>query len=1229
MEDPKDTGGSPVERLPEDHQLQAVVGIGASAGGLDALTQLLRHLPRDDGIVVIVVQHLQADFKSTLVDLLADITSYPVQLATDGWRLRGGAVVVIPPNGQLTVAGGVLHVAPRPTPIGPQLPIDVLFQSLAEDQGTRAIGVVLSGSGVDGVRGLQAIREAGGVCIAQDPASAEYPGMPAAAVASGGVDLVLAPEAIGPEIGRLARRASARPVHDAPEVDDDADALRSIFDLLHDVSGVDFSIYREKTVRRRIDRRVMIRELDGLAAYARLLADDSSERVALQRDLFIGVTHFFRDPEAFAALATHVFPAIIRDRAPDDVVRIWVPGCATGEEAYSILMALIEYLDAHGSTTPVQVFASDINDQAIDVARAGRYPDTIADHVSPERLRRFFTRLESGYQVSRQLRERCLFSRHNLLDDPPFSRLDLISCRNVLIYLASVQRMIVPLFHYALRDPGFLLLGRAETPQHPELFEPADAHVHLYARRPGARRVQAAMPPRRVLVPVGPTSPAATSQAERPDAVSARADQILLARFSPTSVLVNEGLQVLELRGRPAPFLALTDGGATLHLLRIMVDAGLFVAVESLVREAAASGTAAMRRDVPFRRPEGDLGLAHVDVLPVGDGADRAFLVILLPGGGAGALVGPEPNPTVVAHLTAELEATRRRLLEQLHAEEHARDANLQVAEEAVSSNEALQSLAEELETAKEELQSTNEELITVNRDLEARNTALTLARDLSRSIVETVRMPLLVVDGDQAVRHVNACFERTFGVSRDDIEGRKLGDTCGGAWNIDRLQDGIAGVTRDERPFDELELRIVVGDRPPHVVLVSGRRLARTEMVLLTIEDVTERRAIELALSQSEERRRQAERMETVGRLAGGVAHDFNNLLTVIIGYCSLLERALAARPELYGQVTQIRESADRAAALTDQLLAFSQRKVLRPRVVDLNSVVDDLCQACDRMLPDRVRVVRQSADDLRPVWADPREITRALTNLVLNARDAMPAGGTLTISTGNLHLGRAHASDLGLPPGHYAEVLIGDTGLGMDTVTSDHVFEPFYTTKDVSKGAGLGLPTVLGIVQQSGGTVSIDSRVGEGTTFAVILPVARAGAADAAPLAHDEDASSVVLLVEHDRGVCELARTVLFTAGHRVLVAGTCAEALAIVRRHAPPVMLMVSDLRLPDGDGPALYADALALQPELRALFVAGESDGEVATPLAADGRAFLRKPYTLASLSRAVRDVLASA
>ena len=467
-----------------------IVGIGASAGGLEAFTMLLKNLPPHTGMAFVLVQHLAPTKDSILAELLAKATSMPVREVEDGMTVEPDHVYVIPPNTALAVFHGVLRLLPRGETPAQHMPVDSFFRSLAEDQGQNAIGIILSGTGSDGSLGVQAIKAEGGIVLAQD-GSAKYDGMPRSAVATGSVDYVLSPEKIAAELKRISRHPLTT-FHTAVKtglpIQAGEDHLNKIFMRVRTATGVDFTYYKQATVLRRIHRRMLLHKIDALEHYVRYLQENPAEAGILYQDILINVTSFFRDPETFTSLKNVVFPRFLENRSSDSPLRVWVPGCSTGEEAYSIAMCFSEFSEERGVSPPIQFFASDIDEAAIEKARQGLYPDNIVQDVSPERLRRFFIRTEQGYQISKPIRELCVFARQNLIKDPPFSKMDLISCRNLMIYFGPLlQKKVLPILHYALSPSGYLMLGRSESiGEFANLYSLVDKNSRIFSKKTSA-----------------------------------------------------------------------------------------------------------------------------------------------------------------------------------------------------------------------------------------------------------------------------------------------------------------------------------------------------------------------------------------------------------------------------------------------------------------------------------------------------------------------------------------------------------------------------------------------------------------------------------------------------------------------------------------------------------------------------------------------------------------------
>ncbi|NTV91222.1 MAG: chemotaxis protein CheB, partial [Clostridiales bacterium] len=570
----------------------AIVGIGASAGGLDAFTRLLEKLPIDTGMAFVLVQHLEPNHKSALTDILSKNTAMTVSEVENNMVARPNHVYIIPPNKTMSVSGGILNLVPRENTAKHLMSIDYFLESLAKDQGSKAIGVILSGTATDGSRGLKEVKNVGGITFAQKPQTAKFDSMPLNAITTGVVDYELPPEDIAYELAEIARSS----VYDIKTAETHrvftagADELKQIFTILRKTYGTNFSEYRELTIQRRTLRRMVLHKIEKLGDYVDYLRQNPVEVGELYQDLLINVTSFFRDPEAFETLKSLVFPAIMKNRAPGEPVRIWVAGCSTGEEAYSIAIVLMEFLGDDAVNTPIQIFASDINDMLIEKARAGIYPESINADVSLERLRRFFVKVDGGYQINKICRDLCIFARHEMSNDPPFSRMNLICCRNVIIYFGSaMKKRLFPVFHYSLKEKGFLFLGASESVgSYANLFNLADKKHKLYSKKAittpliyefsASEYVAASIENRKQISRTSPNTGLKFNVIEE-------ADRIVLDQYAPAGVIVNSDLEIIQFRGRTGAYLEPAAGRPSLKLFKMVRD-GLSLGLLSAINQA-------------------------------------------------------------------------------------------------------------------------------------------------------------------------------------------------------------------------------------------------------------------------------------------------------------------------------------------------------------------------------------------------------------------------------------------------------------------------------------------------------------------------------------------------------------------------------------------------------------------------------------------------------------------
>jgi two-component system CheB/CheR fusion protein len=818
---PQKSGRKGSDRTISSRKSFPIVGIGASAGGLEALTQLLRFLPADTGMAFVLVQHLDPTHESALTALLSRQTAMEVREAKNNLRLEPNHVYVIPPNKLMLLRKRRLKLSPRADGHIDRMPVDYFFRSLAEEEDGKTIGIVLSGNGSDGTLGLQAIKGAGGITFAQEEKSAKFPAMPGSAIALGCVDFTLKPEKIAQELKQIAGdfKNTSRKDEIKNHRPDEEKAFDEILVLLRQRTAVDFTHYKYATLQRRIDRRLALHKLHSLVEYHDFLRNHGGEIKELFNDILIHVTGFFRDADVFGMLRKKLFPRLLRNKKPEDPIRIWVPGCSTGEEVYSIAIVLTEAIDGNKTHRGVQIFGTDINERALEKARAGLYSESIESQVSSERLGRFFSHVNGGYRVNKTIREMCIFARQNVTNDPPFSNLDLISCRNVLIYLGpALQRKVLPIFHYALHSAGLLMLGSSETiGSFSDLFTLADKKGKVYSKKAGQVRTAVSfshtMPEIKTFsgeflsATHEPVSPAVSE-------VQKQADRILLTNFSPASVVVNPQFEVLQFRGRTGLFLEHSQGEASFNLFK-MAREGLLLDLRAVMTKAVKQNVRTRQERVRVQQ-NGDFIECNIEVIPfmVPPTQAKFYLVLFLP---EKELAAETENKKIktsyrrasdrpeLANLRGELAATRESLQgiiqEQEATNEELRSAN----EEVLSSNEELQSTNEELQTAKEELQSTNEELTTLNDELESRNTELEQVNNDLHNLLASVSIPVIILNSDLRIRRFTTIAGKMFNLIPGDT-GRPITDIAI-PLDIAILEKEIAEVLESLAPKD-LELQ-------------------------------------------------------------------------------------------------------------------------------------------------------------------------------------------------------------------------------------------------------------------------------------------------------------------------------------------------------------------------------------------------------------------------------------
>jgi two-component system CheB/CheR fusion protein len=1191
-----------------------VVAIGASAGGLDACRKFLSGVPAHSGMAFILVQHLDPTHASMLVDLLGGQTPLTVREAADGAPVEPEHLYVIPPGVYLSVSGGALKLSRPEARRGARLPFDFLLQSLAEEYREHAVCVMLSGTGADGSRGLQALKEKGGLVVAQDPDEAEFDGMPRSAIETGAVDRV-APAAKLPEaiVGffRSARSNAARAASSE-------DWLAPIVDLLRMKAVRDFRLCKPGALRRRIARRMALADCDA-TRYLRMLLENPKEIELLAKDLLINVTCFFRDPKVFDFLGEKVLPGLILDHPGERPLRIWVAGCGAGEEAYSLAMLFREAIEACGKTIKLQILASDIDGDAVAFAREGLYPPAIDAEVSPDRLARFFVKEERGRRVASELRDAVVFTVQDLLADPPFSRLDFVSCRNLLTYLGpEAQAKAMDLFHFALREGGLLLLGGAETvgETHGRFTAVSSAERvfrHTARGRPGDFRF---------LGGEGARLPArwAPGTMSRRRSLADLCQSLLLEEFAPATVLINRDNQCLYTSGPTDRYLTIPPGQAT-HDLPALARKGLGGRLRSAIQRAFEENAPVT---VSVSRPNREeLPPCRISVRPVVSDGEQLAMVCFTEeapsprrrGGGPGDLA---PN----AELEQKLEATRSELRDALRDLEVAGEEQRAITEEALSVNEEFQTANEELLTSEEELQSLNEELTALNNQLQETLDRQRTTSDDLQNVLYSTDVATIFLDDSLKIRFFTPATRALFNVIASDV-GRPLADLASHAADGALLSD--ARVVLAKHVPVEREIETPDGAWFMRRILPYRTQAGGVEGVVITFADMTERKSVNDALEVAKHRAEAADKAKS--RFLAAASHDLRQPLQTLALLQGLLERAVTGEKERKF-VARIGETLTAMTGMLNALLDINEIEAGALRA-EISAVP---AQGLLTKLRDEfVYSAQEKHLDLRMVgcglsiWTDPRLLEQMLRNLLANALKYTAKGKIL--------LGcRRHGQAL--------RIEVWDTGIGIPESEIQAIFEEYHQigneARERARGLGLGLSIVRRLGNLLGHRVRARSHHGNGSVFSVEVALAPGATKMKAPLAGrgaeaDETAprKGAILIVDDDPEVRELLALLLKQEGHRTACAYDGAEAMQWIENENFRPDLILADFNLPNGMNGLDVVAALRekLHRNVAAMILTGDISTETLRAIQKAGCALLNKPVKLEELTLAARRALA--
>jgi two-component system, chemotaxis family, CheB/CheR fusion protein len=1130
-----------------------IVAIGASAGGLEAMMELLLNLPHNTGMAFIYVQHLSPDHKSMLTEILSMKTKMKVQEIDDMDKIKPNNIFVIPYNKGIEVIKGQIKLIPR-SESSAAISIDVLFSSLAHVQKERVIGIVLSGSASDGTLGMKNIKLEGGLTFAQDD-TAKFTSMPHSAIAAGVVDFILSPKEIALELSRLSKHPflknnGAKAVSE-DLIDNSNPDLKSILNQLRKTTGVDFGAYKMNTIKRRIVRRMFLYKLTTLKQYAKLLAQKNEETDILYQDLLINVTCFFRDTDTHTYLREKLFPKLLKRKKSGESLRIWVPACATGEEAYSIAMMLLEINESEDINTPVLIFATDLSEQAIAKARVGIYTKQELETVSPKRVQRFFTKTDGNFRVNKAVRDMCVFAPHDVLRDPPFSRLDFISCCNLLIYFDNVaQKKALNTFHYALNNDGFLMLGKSENiSQSDNLFSISNKKYKIFSRKinSGSHRLPE-------LSPSIPSQAVAKKNAKLdyrkkikkniPQGLDNAIDAVLVSEFMPASVVVNHQNEIIQFRGTNDIFLTYPNGKATFNILK-MARPELSFELRNAISKVIKTKHRFRKSGIELKINSA-IRIVSFEIIPLKTEWNEPLLLIVFneheQSDIYSRLANCENNNSPakdlrIIKLEQQLAAAQADALSASQEQEAITEELQSANEEVVSSNEELQTVNEELETSKEEIESTNEELITTNQELQTRIDLLNESYEYSNAIVSTMHEPMLVLGKDLRVKSANKAFYNKFDATEEQTEGVLLYDLGNKQWNISALRELLEDIIPKNSQFYNYEVKHTFLNLGEKIMSLNASRVIqkthREQLILLVISDITEVRRlivekelIEKELYKKEIRERKAEKLKLERAVAKRTqelkianesleeknttllninkelesftyvsSHDLQEPLRKLQTFAGIIiekeKHNLSDKGKNYLSLMQ--QSAERMRQLIQDLLAFSRISADERKFVatNLNEIVEEVKAEFKEIILHKAAIIEVSAKCR--IKTIPFQFRQLVQNLIGNAlKFSKPQSPPHIKVTGrNIESAKLNIEGL-IPQTEYCHITISDNGIGFEKEFNEIIFEVFQKLhgKEEYAGTGIGLAIVKKIVDNHNGIITVKSSVNKGTTFEIYIP-------------------------------------------------------------------------------------------------------------------------------------------
>lgn len=1166
-------------------QPHCVVGIGASAGGLEALQQFLTFLPSNTGMAFVIIQHLAPNHKSMLVDILGKYNSMPIKEIEDGMQVERNHIYMIPPKYNVVIHNNVLSLKEQ-NPQEISHPIDIFFRSLANAYENRSVAVILSGTGSDGTNGIRAIKEQNGMIIVQSPESAKFDGMPRNAISTGFVDLMLKPDSIARELAHIAK--SVVDAETQLGVTDD-DLLSKVFSILKNVTNINYAYYKQTTILRRIERRLVVTHNRNLREYVNYMTTNPEEAKILAKEVLIGVTSFFRDPDYFEVLKENVIKKLITRSHSDDELRVWVAGCSTGEEAYSIAILFAEAMEELSTHRSVKIFATDLDPDSISTAVRGIYGNNIIEDVSVARLSKFFTRKGNKYVIHHDIRKMIIFAQHNVFQDPPFGKLDLICCRNVLIYFQAVlQRNLFAIFHMALSDRGYLFLGRSESViDYADVFRVvcADEKIFIhYAEGNAPVHEQFAYSMSNIETPIEPINVSGIDDEDTTSYKAHELDTSVLEALMPATVLVNEKNELVRSYGDCSRLISLPTGQVTLDIFQL-IRADIKIALSTALKEARITGERKAYSDIPVEI-DGKAEFVSIVAYPISDnhGDKTDFTAVSFIRRRELANIDMQKYKVDfaasqrISDLEQELKATKNSL-RQTVTELESTNAELQAA------NEELLTANEELQSSNEELQSVNEELYTVNSEYQTKVTELAVANNDISNFLSSTLVGILMVDKDLNIRKYTEYISSEFSIADQDV-GRSLRYIGFNFTTIDLLElcrvvlntmepveqrcASVAGKTYLIRiaPYHEINGTEESGISP------NDKKRALKGLVL-TFVDTTKQiddqeqidemgKALRAAVKSSREK-------ET---FLSQMSHDMRTPLTAIFGLTQLSLQEDSITPALKDNLDKIMTSSQYLLTLIEEILETS--KINAGKIVSISSAVreENLITSISTMTAEQAREaglnfeykINGSKD--RYVLMDTKHVERSILNLLSNSIKFTPKGGRIIFTTNVTYTDTSSVHTY----------TIRDTGIGISDDFQQRMFMPFEqyrgTDDPYQEGTGLGLYICKNLVELMGGTISCTSHVGVGTEFTIVLTY---------PLATDEQISlhthqseeyedqilygKTILLAEDNTINAEVIIKLLKTKGIHTEVARDGQEAIDMFKGRDPyHYQALLMDLMMP---------------------------------------------------------------